>query len=149
MLSWRLPINLIIIKNMEITEYLRNFIKTGYVPCTLLWKAIHTWHSGIAGPWAWILDPENAGLWTDIAIQKHKKISHFGLVCFWADISGNIGPKSSISGSKVQAQGTAIPECLDTLGKDNVSYRAGIIKHRPIAEAHGPVAWASNCMTGH
>ncbi len=28
-------------------------------------------HSGIAGPWTWTLDPENAGLWTDIAIQKH------------------------------------------------------------------------------
>ncbi len=30
-------------------------------------------HSGIAGPWAWTLDPENTGLWTDITIQKHKK----------------------------------------------------------------------------
>ncbi len=38
-------------------------------------------HSGIAGPWAWTLDPENAGLLTDISIQKHKKIYHFGLVC--------------------------------------------------------------------
>ncbi len=38
-------------------------------------------HSAIAGPWAWTLDPENAGLWTDIAIQKHQKIYHFGLVC--------------------------------------------------------------------
>ena len=36
-------------------------------------------HSGIAGPWAWTLDSENAGLWTDIAIQKHKKIYRFGL----------------------------------------------------------------------
>ncbi len=32
-------------------------------------------------------------------------------VCFWADISGNIGPESSISGSKTQVQGPAIPEC--------------------------------------
>ena len=32
-------------------------------------------------------------------------------VCFWTDISGNIGPESSISESKVQAQGPAIPEC--------------------------------------
>ncbi len=40
------------------------------------------WHSGIAGPWAWTLDLENAGLWNDISIQKHKKIYHFGLVCF-------------------------------------------------------------------
>ncbi len=35
-------------------------------------------------------------------------------VCFWADISGNIGPESSISESKVQAQGPAIPECQFT-----------------------------------
>ncbi len=33
------------------------------------------WHSWIAGPWAWTLDPENAGLWTNISIQKHKKIA--------------------------------------------------------------------------
>ncbi len=32
-------------------------------------------------------------------------------VCFWTDISGNIGPESSISECKVQAQGPAIPEC--------------------------------------
>ena len=38
---------------------------------------------------------------------------HFGqyFVCFRAEISGNLGPESSISGSKIQAQGPAIPKC--------------------------------------
>ncbi len=56
----------------------------------------------------------NAGLWTDILVQK------VGWCVFWADISGNIGPESSISGSKVQAQGPAIPQCpSDELGYMN------------------------------
>ncbi len=35
-------------------------------------------------------------------------------VCFWAEISGNLGPESSISGSKVEAQGPAILKCLSS-----------------------------------
>ena len=34
-------------------------------------------------------------------------------VCFRAEISENLGPESSIFGSKVQAQGPAIPEYQD------------------------------------
>ncbi len=77
----------------------------------------------------WTLDldfgPRNAGLWIEISAPKTRKmlgVKHTGpklilymdaanFVCFWAGISGNLGPESSISGSKVQAQGPAIPKC--------------------------------------
>ena len=36
------------------------------------------------------------------------------LCVFWAEICGNLGPESSISVSKVQAQGTAIQKCRHT-----------------------------------
>ncbi len=41
-------------------------------------------------------------------------------LCFWADISGNIGTESSISESKVQAQGPAIPECRLQPGENKI-----------------------------
>ena len=52
--------------------------------------------------------PRNSGLWAKISAQKHTNV-----VCLWAEISGNLGPESSISGSKVQAQGPAILKCLN------------------------------------
>ncbi len=66
-------------------------------------------HLGIAGPWTCVLDLDNAGLWTKISAQKHTKCAAIYLtLCFWAAISRNLGPESSISGPKVQAQGPAI-----------------------------------------
>ncbi len=46
-------------------------------------------------------------------------------VCFWAEISGNLGLESSISGSKVLAQGPAIPKLIF---KENANIRVSFGK---------------------
>ncbi len=53
--------------------------------------------------------------------KKYITLDAADFVCFWIDISGNIGPGSSISESKVQAQGPAIPECPAGRG-GNIGY---------------------------
>ncbi len=70
-------------------------------------------HFGISGPWTF--GPRNAGLWTGISVKNTQNLLLYmyaaNFVCFWTEISGNFGPESSVSGSKVQAQGPAIPKC--------------------------------------
>ncbi len=51
-------------------------------------------------------------------------------VCFWAEISGNLGPEFSISGSKVQAQGPLKTKSWSKLVKLSRTWSLGQVGHK-------------------
>ncbi len=88
---------------------------------------------GIAGPWTFIMDPDMLHSGPRFRSKNTQNLLLFiSLNCskfwgFWTEIFGNLIPESSISGSKVQAQGPAIPKCLYVLSVPRIfmsSFRA-------------------------
>ena len=69
---------------------------------------------GIAGPWAWTLSPERLDSDRDFQKSRPRNTQNSSKFCVFLD--WNFGPEYSISGSKVQAQGPAIPKCQECIG---------------------------------